>query len=270
MKCMESRNDRGVIRRGWRRPGALLAGTGLVLGLLAAGEGRGGAQGPGAADNPLARRGQTTEALRHIWNFDADQAGEEPAGFSASTLGEGPTGRWKVEADPRAPSAPNRLGQDAPCPTPGCLQILLVDKTIYDYPDVTLRFRTVGDGAPAIGGIVFAARDPRNFYAALIDLAAESLEVVRVMNGEVTVLGRERATRKPVDWHTLRAQHNTNLSKDYIEIAFDGKVVFSTWDTNLTAGQIGVASGGSTPMAFDNLFAVQLFSQRPLSPPAAY
>lgn len=270
MKSMARRTDREVTACAWVWRGRALAWAGLLVGLMLAGDGRVSADGPDTGVDPLARRGQTTQDLRHIWNFDGDGTGETPTGFLASTLGEGPAGHWKVEVDPQAPSPPNRLVQDASCSATGCLQVLLLEGTTYDYPDVTVRLRMVGERTPGVGGIVFAAQDARNFYAALVDLAAESLEVIRVVNGEIRVVGRETAKRKPSAWHFLRAQHNTNLSKDYIEVSFDGKVVFSTWDTNLNAGRIGLATRGSASVAFDNLNAIQLFSQRPLSPPAAY
>jgi len=228
------------------------------------------ADGPGDGSNPRARWSQTTDDKRHIWNFDADAIGAPPEGFAMVTLGQGSAGRWIIEADPQSPSPPNRLIQETACATPDCLQVLLFDGVQYDYPDVTVRLRTVGEGATAAGGIVFAAQDPRNFYAVLVDLSKETLEVIRVVNGEITVVGREATKRKPTTWHFLRAQHNTNLSKDYIEVAFDGQVLFSTWDTNLNAGRIGLVTRGATPVAFDNLFAIQLFSQRPLSSPAPY
>jgi len=228
------------------------------------------ADGGGGGSDTMARRGQTTDDQRHTWNFDTDKIGEPPIGLAAATLGQGPAGRWTIEGDPQSPSPPNRLVQEAACTTPQCLHVLLSDGARYDYPDVTVRLRTVGEGVTGAGGIVFAARDARNFYAALVDLSTDTLEVLRVVNGEITVMGHEVVKRKPTTWHFLRAQHNTNLSKDYIEVSFDGHVVFSTWDTHLDAGRIGLVTRGVTPIAFDNLFAIQLFSQRPLSPPAAY
>ena len=222
------------------------------------------------ASDSQSRWRQTTDDQRHIWNFDADKVGEPPVGFSAATLGEGPASRWTIEVDPQSPSPQNRLVQQTSCPTIHCMHLLIFEGVTYDYPDVTVRLRTAGEGTSSVGGIVFAAQDAQNFYAALVDLASESLEVVRVVGGQITVIGREAAKRKPATWHFLRLQHNTNLSKDYIEVSFDGQVLFSTWDTNLTAGRIGLVTRGTVPVAFDNLFAIQLFSQRPLSPPAAY
>jgi hypothetical protein len=103
-----------------------------------------------------------------------------------------------------------------------------------------------------------------------VDLATEVLEVVRVVDGQVTVMGREPLKRRKTDWHVLRVQHNTILSKDFLEIAFDGQIAFTHWDKKLGAGQIGLVTRGDATIWFDNFDAVQLFSQRPLSPPAAY
>ena len=117
---------------------------------------------------------------------------------------------------------------------------------------------------------MFGARDQRNFYAALVDPASEMLEVIRVVDGQISILGREPAKREKGAWHRLRVQHNTILSKDFLEIAFDGRIVFTLWRQALGAGQIGLATRGEAPLAFDHLAAIQLYSQRPLSPPAAY
>jgi hypothetical protein len=225
---------------------------------------------------------KTSPDLRHFWRFDTDKPGQPPAGFSVVMLGEGQAANWKVEADPQTPSAPNRLAQSTPCPaassqTPSaCLQLLLVDGDLYEYPDLTVRLRFApkdaqsGSGGGAAGMVFKAEKDARNFYAAIVDPVAGVLDVVRVVNGQVTALGREPVKLKPVMWHTLRVQHNTILSKDFLEISFDGQIVFTHWDKKLGAGQIGLVTTSGAPIWFDNFDAVQLFSQRPLSPPAAY
>lgn len=229
-------------------------------------------EGQGAGATPPAKREQTTNDLRHFWNFDSDRPGEVPSGFSASTTGEGPSAQWKIEADPQAPTGPNRLIQAAPCPSGAatCFQVLLVEGTIYEYPDLAVRMRAASGKNQGQGGLVFGAQDGRNFYAAIVDLATDTLEVIRVLDGLVTLLGRQSVKRDNSEWHRLRAQHNTILSKDYVEVSFDGRVVFSTWEKVLGSGKIGLVTRGEAALAFDNLNAIQLFSQRPLSPPAAY
>jgi hypothetical protein len=228
------------------------------------------------AGHALLQAEPTSPDLRHFWRFDQDKLGDAPAGFSAVMLGEGQMGTWKVEADPQAPSVPNRLTLHASCPgagsaeKPDCLQVLLVNGLTYEYPDLAVRLKMASEGPCGGAGLVFRAKDARNFYAAIVDLATDSLEVVHVVEGHVTVIGREPVKRRKTDWHLLRVQHNTILSKDFLEISFDGQIAFTHWDKKLGAGQIGLATRGDATIWFDNFDAVQLFSQRPLSPPAAY
>jgi hypothetical protein len=209
---------------------------------------------------------------RHLWTFDEEQPGESPVGFSSVTTGEGPAGRWSVEPDPQAPTAPHRLSQGQPCPTPGCLQILLAEGIVYDYVDLSVRLRKAGEDPKAAGGggVIFRAKDARNFYAALADLSTDTLDVIRVADGQITVLGHEPVKRNQAAWHLLRVLHGTILSKDLIEVAFDGKIVFSTWDPARFGGQVGLATKGDAAIGFDNFHAIQLYSQKPLSSPAPY
>jgi hypothetical protein len=73
-----------------------------------------------------------------------------------------------------------------------------------------------------------------------------------------------------VPWHTLRIQRNTIFSKDFIETFFDGQLVGTVEDQSLAIGQVGLLVRGQTALDFDSLHAIPLFSQRPLSTPAAY
>jgi hypothetical protein len=207
---------------------------------------------------------------RHVWNFDDDQPGQPPVAFRAETVGAGGAGSWKVESDAQAPSPPNRIVQDTPCLSEGCFQVLLAESVRYEYPEAAVRLRALTESGHAAGGIVFDAKDRDTFYAAIADLRTDVLEVVRVEHGQITVLGREPLKRRPGDWHNLRVQHNTILSKDYLEISFDGRIVFSRWDPPFGGGLVGLITRGDSPIAFDNLHVVQLYAQRPMSPPAAY
>lgn len=233
-----------------------------LAGLPAAAWGQGGSNANDAIQPKLDRR--------HLWNFDNEKPGELPAGFSAGTMGDGPPAKWRVEADPQAPTAPHRLTQGQPCPADGCLQILLADDVVYDYVDVSVRLSSATGGAAPAGGVIFRAKDARNFYAAVVDLGSNTLEVLRVADGKATVVGRETVKPGPAIWHLLRVRHDTILSKDLIEVAFDGKIAFSTWDPARFGGQVGLLTKGEAAVGFDNFHAIQLYSQKPLSPPAAY
>jgi hypothetical protein len=118
--------------------------------------------------------------------------------------------------------------------------------------------------------VVFGLKDPSNYYATVVDLSRKAIEVMRVIDGKESVLGRAVLKVKPVEWHTLRVQRNTIISKDFVETFFDGSLALSVEDQALGAGQVGLLVRGETSAHFDNFNAAPLYSSRPLSAPAAY
>jgi hypothetical protein len=222
---------------------------------------------------PQKKKPSTTQDLFKSWNFDNQAAGDTPNGFSPYTIGAGLAGLWKIQPDASAPTAPNIVMQSAPCPVEGCYQVLLVDGLIYDYPDVAIRLRLTGEqvvGSNAGGGLVLGARDPQNFYAVVVAQAGDTVEMLRVLEGKAAVLGRTILKSRKIAWHLLRVRRNTIISKEYLEVAVDGEIVLSVEDKTLGAGQVGLVTRGDAMLAFDNLHAAPLYSQTPLSPPAAY
>ena len=213
---------------------------------------------------------QALGELFHRWTFDQQTPEDALSGFSKFVVGgEGPP-VWTVAPEPEAPSPPNILKAESACETRSCYQLLIADKLQYEYPDVTVRLRFPEEGGVGQGGIVIGLKDEQHFYAAIIDLAGKKLEVLRVLDDQVTVLGEIAITPKPVDWHSLRMNRDTIISKDVIEVFFDGKLMLSVQDQTLGLGQVGLVVRGKSPLHFDSLHAVPLFSQRPVSNPAAY
>lgn len=215
-------------------------------------------------------RQQAKGGLFRQWNFDTEPAGGIPTGFAALGVGRGSGTSWMVKADGTAPSSPNVVEVTTVCTDPLCYRMLSAEGLAYEYPDVTVRFRFGSNGGRGTAGLVFGLADEKNFYGALISLDKKSLEVIRVMNGNATVVGQAAVEPKSADWHTLRIQRNTIISKDIIETFFDGNLVLSLQDQALGIGQVGMLVQGTSSLQFDNFHAVPLFSQRPLSPPAAY
>jgi hypothetical protein len=210
---------------------------------------------------------QATGGLFHKWTFDQDEIDKLPAGFAGRSSDQAQPARWSVQPDESAPSRPNVLAVASPCAS--CHQLLLAEGLDYEYPDVTVRFRA-GDGPAANGGIVFGVKDAANFYAAVVDLRGSSVQVIRVVDGHEAVLAEAPVKLKPVDWHSLRVQRNTIISKDFIETFVDGTLMLSVEDQTLGLGQVGLLARGHSSLFFDSFHAVPLFSHRPLSAPAAY
>ena len=209
---------------------------------------------------------QVKGGLFNFWNFDTQVTGTSPDGFVAITIGEGPGAKWSVEAEVTAPSRPNSVRGTSTCAE--CVQLLIAQGFNYEYPDLAVRLsRAEGHGR---SGVVFGVKDRMNFYAAVVDLSRNTLQVIRVIEGKETVIGQTTLKPKPVDWHTLRVQRNTIISKDFIETFFDGQLTLSVEDQALGLGQIGLLVQGTTSAQFDSFHAAPLYSHRPFSPPAAY
>jgi len=177
---------------------------------------------------------------------------------------------WTIKADTDAPSLSNILAVNSSCQAVTCYRLIVADGFQYEYPDVSVRMRFPVDVTMGVGGVVFGVKDATHFYAAVVDLAMKTLEVSRVVDGKETRLGRSSITPKAVPWHTLRVQRNSILSKDFIETFFDGQLVVTVEDQSLAIGQVGLLVRGQTALNFDSVHAIPLFSQRPLSAPAAY
>ena len=210
---------------------------------------------------------QATGGLFHQWTFDQDELNKVPVGFAGQSRGEGGA-TWTVLKDESAPSSPNVVAAHSHCAA-ACYQLLLAEKLDYEYPDITVRFRSDSQ-EPAIGGLVFGVKDSENFYAAVVDVVERTVQVIRIVEGNETVLAQTPVQLKPIDWHSLRVQRNTIISKDFIEVFVDGTLMLSVEDQMLGLGQVGLLTRGNSTLIFDSLHAIPLFSHRPLSSPAAY
>jgi hypothetical protein len=206
------------------------------------------------------------------WNFDKQAAGQAPAGFSEYAAGATETASWTVERDSNSLSPPNILRPSGACSDEECLKLLLIDALQYEYFDAVVRIRLEESAKESRGaaGLVFDVRDRQNFYAATVDVSGQHLNVIRVQGGKSTSLAHAEIAAKPQDWHLMRVRRNTTISKEYIEVFFDGQQAFSVEDRTFRTGQIGLMARGTSEVVFDNLSTAPLYSQKPLSSPAPY
>lgn len=211
---------------------------------------------------------QATGGLFRKWTFDQDELNKVPAGFTGLSSGDAQQASWGIQQDDSAPSRPNVVGVSSRCAAE-CYQLLVAKGLDYEYPDLTVRFRA-SEGAAGIGGVAFGVKDAANFYAAVVDVSGLTVQVIRMVDGKETALAQAPVKLKSIDWHSLRVQRNTIISKDFIETFVDGTLLLSVEDQSLGLGQVGLLVRGNSSLLFDTFHAVPLFSHRPLSAPAAY
>jgi len=214
---------------------------------------------------------KTTPPLFQEWDFENQVEAKLPSELISHTLGTGAPTAWKIVTDPSAPSRTHVLLQSATCSHENCYQILTAENSRVNYVDLSVRIRS-RLGTPSAGaGLVFNAQDGKNFYSVIVFPATNKLHVLKVINGQSTLLKKALIFPKnDSEWHFLRIQRNTIISQDFIEISFDNQLILSFSDSTLGAGQVGVATTGDGIFAFDNLRAMEMLTNRPLSRPAAY
>ena len=177
-----------------------------------------------------------------IWNFDSDSTAVIAKGFTNDF------GAWQVIADPLAPSKPNVLAQMAKSSSPE-FNVTLITGTNYKDIDLTVRMKAVAGRIDQGGGLVWRAKDGKNYYIARYNPLEDNFRVYKVVDGKRTEF--QSATIKHTDgWHTLRV----TMAADHIECHYDGKKYLDVKDSTFTnGGRIGLWTKADAQTHFDDL-----------------
>ena len=136
--------------------------------------------------------------------------------------------------------------------------------------DLSVRIKLILGSSSGKGGLVFGAQNSRNFYAVVVTPETNTLESFLVKDGQLTSLGKESLKPTNTEWHSLRVHRKSMISHDQIAIFFDNQRILSISDSSYGEGKVGLVTFGDSAFAFDNLSAMELLTERPLSRPAAY
>lgn len=176
------------------------------------------------------------------WNFDAEKSGAIASGFTNEV------GDWKVIADASASSKPNVLAQLAKNKRP-IFNVALASNTNYVNVDITVKFKAIAGVIDQGGGVVWRARDSKNYYIARYNPLENNFRVYKVEDGRRTQLGTSDI-KGSEGWHTLRITMNS----DHIECSYDGKKYLEVNDSTFQqAGKIGLWTKADAQTHFDDL-----------------
>lgn len=184
------------------------------------------------------------EEKNSIWNFDADEAGAIAKGFSNET------GAWKVAKDESAPSKASVLAQTAKSATK-VFNIALVSAASYQNLDLSVKFKAVAGEIDQGGGLVWRARDAKNYYVVRFNPLENNLRLYKVAAGVRTQLQNADVTL-PEGWQTLRVV----MAGNKIECYLNGQKQIEAQDeTFKDAGKIGLWTKADAQTHFDDLSA---------------
>ena len=180
--------------------------------------------------------GGTTEPS--VWDFEADRPGAIARGFVAAE------GRWEVADD-----GGNRvLAQRASNPD-DTFNVVLADDTRAKDVDLSVRLKAVAGELDRGGGLVWRAKDAKNYYIARYNPLEGNFRVYKVEDGTRTQF---QSAEVPGDlaWHTLRVR----MAGDRIRCDLDGKTLLEATDGTFPgAGKVGLWSKSDARTYFDDL-----------------
>lgn len=198
-----------------------------------------------------------------VFDFEKDETGGTPSGFTAALTGGGGPVEWRVQEVDDAPSGRKVVAQ------------LSDDRTNARYPqlvggdfqardvDVSVRFKTISGEVDASGGLVFRYADKDNFYVVRANSLEGNVVAYKTENGKrsnIGVKGKGDAYGVKVDvphqkWNTLRVIMKGNL----IEIILNDKKLFEVENETFTeAGKVGLWTKADAVTQFDDLRATSL------------
>ncbi len=178
------------------------------------------------------------------WNFDSDPVGLNAKGFSIAA------GEWKVVSEPDAPSNSNAFAQLAKSPG-SVFNIVLADDVSLKDVDISVEMKAIAGREDQGGGLVWRAKDAKNYYVARFNPLEDNFRVYKVVNGERSEMSS--ASIKHSDgWHTLRV----TMKGDLITCWYDGTKYLEVSDSTFkNEGKIGLWTKSDAQTQFDDLVA---------------
>jgi hypothetical protein len=177
-----------------------------------------------------------------LCNFDADALDKVAKGFTNES------GNWIVKQDDSAPSKANVVAQTASdIKTP--YNLALSSESQFKDLDLSVKMKAIDGAVDQGGGLVWRAKDAKNYYVARFNPLEDNFRVYNVVDGKRTQL--ESSDVKAAEgWHTLRV----TMIGDHIECYFDDKKCIDIKDTTLPdAGKIGLWTKADAQTHFDDL-----------------
>lgn len=173
-----------------------------------------------------------------------------PDGFlAAETNGRGTAGVWRLEDAPTAPAGKKVVTLFAPMNVGESFNLLLAKDTYPADLSLSVRLKANGGVEDQGGGIVFRAKDERNYYVARWNPLEQGIVVFLTKDGVRTEIANVVFDADPKAWHQL----TVSMKGGRGEAALDGR-----WKTTFNdaairdAGKIGIWTKADAASSFDD------------------
>jgi hypothetical protein len=185
-----------------------------------------------------------------LWHFDEDRPDQLPPKFSMGTFFDGrPAGDWRVIATPKALSASNVLAQLRDKGAEHNYNLVLVEDTNATDLDLSVSFLPISGKADMGGGLVWRAKDDRNYYLTRANPLEQNIRVYHVVNGVRKMLQNHDDIIDIRKWHRL---HVVNQGCR-IQVFYDDNPIFDLCDETFKEGRIGLWTKSDAVTYFDDM-----------------
>ncbi len=185
-----------------------------------------------------------------LWNFDSDENGKIPNGFSNQMTGKGGLGKWEVIKDGKAPSISNVIAQTSQENFGYYFSMVINENEDYEDFELKVKFKGVAGREDQGGGPVWRYRDSNNYYIARANPLENNYRVYKVVNGKRIKMDSARLKVTSDEWHTI----NIIAHKDHIQCFYDGQLYLEVNDdTFQKEGKIGLWTKADAVTYFDDL-----------------
>jgi hypothetical protein len=175
---------------------------------------------------------------KKTWTFDDDQTGAIAKGFTNEV------GEWKVAASDNG----NALAQSAKNPN-SVFNVTLISDTNAKDVDLSVRMKAIAGEHDQGGGLVWRAKDAKNYYLARYNPLEDNFRLYHVVGGKRTLIQNVDISHSD-GWHTLRV----TMTGDQITCYYDGKKYLEAKDSTFpAAGKIGLWSKADAQSHFDDV-----------------
>jgi 3-keto-disaccharide hydrolase len=190
----------------------------------------------------LAVSTRAAQVTKRTWTFDPETTGQLARGFINEV------GEWTVVAS----DSGKALAQTAKNAGP-VFNVALVSDTSARDVDLSVRMKAVAGEIDQGGGLVWRARDAKNYYVTRYNPLEDNYRVYKVENGKRTQLQSADISHEG-GWHTLRV----TMVGDHIQCYYDNKKYIDVNDSTFAAaGKIGLWSKADAQSEFDDLMLIE-------------
>lgn len=198
---------------------------------------------------------------RRVIDFESDQAGQAPGGFTFGLTGSGRPGAWSVRKDDASVERGNVLAQTDADATSYRFPVAVVDGVTSTDVDLSVRFRPVSGRVDQAAGLVWRYRDANNYYIVRANALEGNVVLYKVENGkriDLPLKGSGRTYGKKADvpkntWSQLGVTARGPL----FTVSINGQGLYDVEDSTFSGtGKVGVWTKADSVTYFDDLTIV--------------